>query len=202
MAQQNINTGSSPDSGTGDPLRTCFIKAEENFTELYDAVSSPFPFTGDASITGTLSVTGPITASHVTASSIYASTLYSLNNTHNKIELNSDNIKFIVGNNTFQQMSNSGVIFNPNNSSDIDFAIKGGAGSAEILTAIASTGNVGIGTNSPQEKLHVVGTIQATGYYGNITEGDPSVAGQFFQTSSEAFGGTTPYYQIVCISQG
>jgi len=37
MAQQIINIGSSPNDGTGDPLRTAFSKINNNFTELYGA---------------------------------------------------------------------------------------------------------------------------------------------------------------------
>ena len=35
MAQKNINIGSSANKGDGDPLRTAFSKAEDNFTDLY-----------------------------------------------------------------------------------------------------------------------------------------------------------------------
>jgi hypothetical protein len=35
MAQQIINVGSAPNDGDGDPLRTAFIKTNDNFTELY-----------------------------------------------------------------------------------------------------------------------------------------------------------------------
>ena len=34
MAQQNINIGSSANKGDGDPIRTAFSKAENNFTEF------------------------------------------------------------------------------------------------------------------------------------------------------------------------
>ena len=37
MAQQTINTGTSPNDGAGDPLQTAFIKCNDNFTELYNA---------------------------------------------------------------------------------------------------------------------------------------------------------------------
>ena len=37
MAQQIINVGTQPDNGDGDPLRTAFIKTNENFTEIYQA---------------------------------------------------------------------------------------------------------------------------------------------------------------------
>ena len=36
MAKQTINIGTSPNDGTGDPLRNAFNKANENFTELYN----------------------------------------------------------------------------------------------------------------------------------------------------------------------
>lgn len=35
MAQQTIDIGSAPNDGTGDPLRTAFDKANDNFSELY-----------------------------------------------------------------------------------------------------------------------------------------------------------------------
>ena len=35
MAKQTINVGSSPNDGTGDPIRTSFQKVNDNFTELY-----------------------------------------------------------------------------------------------------------------------------------------------------------------------
>ena len=35
MAQETINIGTSPNDGTGDPLRNAFNKANLNFTELY-----------------------------------------------------------------------------------------------------------------------------------------------------------------------
>ena len=38
MAQKNINIGSSPNKGDGDPIRTAFSKTQDNFTELYNRV--------------------------------------------------------------------------------------------------------------------------------------------------------------------
>lgn len=35
MAQQVINIGGTGNDGTGDPLRTAFTKANQNFAELY-----------------------------------------------------------------------------------------------------------------------------------------------------------------------
>jgi hypothetical protein len=36
MALQLINVGSAPNDGTGDPIRTAYIKCNNNFTELYN----------------------------------------------------------------------------------------------------------------------------------------------------------------------
>lgn len=49
MAQQIINVGVSANDGSGDPLRTCFQKTNNNFTELYSRYQSTVP----ASSTGT-----------------------------------------------------------------------------------------------------------------------------------------------------
>ena len=46
MAQETINIGTSPNDGTGDPLRNAFNKANLNFTELYGGAG-----VGDDSVT-------------------------------------------------------------------------------------------------------------------------------------------------------
>ena len=40
MAQQTINIGTSPNDGTGDPLRNAFNKANLNFTDLYSGAGT------------------------------------------------------------------------------------------------------------------------------------------------------------------
>ena len=49
MTRQNIFTGSNANDGTGDDLRSAFIKVNENFTELYAAstVSHGLAFSGN-----------------------------------------------------------------------------------------------------------------------------------------------------------
>jgi hypothetical protein len=46
MAQETINIGTSPNDGTGDPLRNAFNKANLNFSELYGGAG-----VGDDSVT-------------------------------------------------------------------------------------------------------------------------------------------------------
>lgn len=41
MAQQTINIGTVANDGTGDPLRTAFDKANDNFTEVYAGLGVP-----------------------------------------------------------------------------------------------------------------------------------------------------------------
>lgn len=45
MAQQTIDIGAAPNDGNGDPLRTAFTKANENFTENYQATRGTTPTT-------------------------------------------------------------------------------------------------------------------------------------------------------------
>lgn len=49
MAKKLINVGTSPNSRNGDPLRTAFIKINENFEEVFDSLAiltgSPDPTT-------------------------------------------------------------------------------------------------------------------------------------------------------------
>jgi hypothetical protein len=59
MAQQTINVGTSPNDGTGTPLRTAFQYTNSNFSELYTAVGpsgNNIVVPGNATITGDLTV--------------------------------------------------------------------------------------------------------------------------------------------------
>lgn len=47
MAKQSIATGTAPDDGTGDPVRTAFGKVNANFTELYDGTGLSSVAAGD-----------------------------------------------------------------------------------------------------------------------------------------------------------
>ncbi len=46
-----------------------------------------------------------------------------------------------------------------------DFSVLDSAGTS--LMSVKSTGNVGVGTTSPSNKLDVVGTVEATGFSGS-----------------------------------
>jgi phospholipase/lecithinase/hemolysin len=53
MAKQIINVGTSANDGTGDTLRASQVKANANFTELYDANSAYTKYVGNLFQTGT-----------------------------------------------------------------------------------------------------------------------------------------------------
>ena len=41
MAQQTINVGATANDGTGDGIRTAYIKCNDNFQELYNTTITP-----------------------------------------------------------------------------------------------------------------------------------------------------------------
>jgi hypothetical protein len=43
MAQQEINVGTAPNNGLGDPIRNAYIKCNDNFSELYSRVQQTVP---------------------------------------------------------------------------------------------------------------------------------------------------------------
>ena len=45
MALEVINVGSAPNDGTGDPLRTAYIKCNTNFAEIYSRAQTTPPST-------------------------------------------------------------------------------------------------------------------------------------------------------------
>ena len=49
MTQQIIYVGAAPNDGDGDPIRTAFIKTNDNFTQLYTRaqVAPPSTLTGN-----------------------------------------------------------------------------------------------------------------------------------------------------------
>jgi len=61
MTQQIIDVGSTANDGTGDPIRSAFIKTNDNFTELYNPT--------------TVSVTGNVTGGNVSSSGFVAGTI-------------------------------------------------------------------------------------------------------------------------------
>lgn len=217
MAQQNIDTGSNPNDGTGDPLRTAFIKTEENFTDLYDQLGSSFPFTSSAAqpaqivgeggtTTAILGITGSLEATQdITASSmLVGSEIVAENNagtkiaiTSNTLDIYGDSIRCLaVDSSVFPPL----VVVNPDQQ-NVDFRAKGDT-SPDLLFVDASADKVGILTSSPSRDLDVNGDIKADSYFGDITDSDPGVNTQFYQTQSQAIIAGASGFSVVCISEG
>lgn len=43
MAQLTINVGAAPNDGDGDPIRSAFIKCNDNFSQLFERVQTSAP---------------------------------------------------------------------------------------------------------------------------------------------------------------
>ena len=63
MARQIINVGASANDGTGDGLRTAFVKSNENFAELYGNSVTPTFLSNGTSNIGVVSSDGNVTVS-------------------------------------------------------------------------------------------------------------------------------------------
>jgi hypothetical protein len=219
MAQQHINTGSDPNDFTGDPLRTAFKKTEDNFIELYGFGAASFPVTASATspteIVGgpngeaaTLGITGSLSASlAISASFIATDNIISSQNPNTKIEFLDKKINIYVDNQRHilcdaASLFAQGVQINPDNN-DIDTLIHGTNGSTPAIFVDAGNMKIGIKTESPTKDFEVNGDIKANEYFGDITTGDPNVAGQHFQIqATDIISTADPNYYIVCVSQG
>lgn len=59
MAREVINVGAVPNDGLGDPLRTAYIKCNNNFAELYSRVQASPPTSSvgsDGDVAGMIAV--------------------------------------------------------------------------------------------------------------------------------------------------
>ena len=214
--QQFINTGSTANDNTGDPLRTAFVKTEDNFNDIYSQIQKKFPYTASAAevtqvvgengadtvfgVTGSLSVTNAVSASIVKTGGVIEFT----GGNNNKIVFDTESIDIYVDNARYINIDggNNKLIINPD-SQDIDTLIYGTNGSFPVLTVNAGLDRVGINTQAPSKDFTVSGELRANRYFGDdLPTSDPGVSGQFFVTSSEYFNGPPPYINVLCVSLG
>lgn len=81
MAKQTINIGTAPNDGTGDPIRDAFDKVNDNFDELYSAVTSnSFVSVGNSTVNTTIS-NSSVTSSNATDSAVVTFTNFKIGNT-------------------------------------------------------------------------------------------------------------------------
>lgn len=217
MARTPIDTGSSANSNTGDPLRTAFIATEDNFIELYNKFDNvpTFPFTSStdnpAQITGSngslavLGITGSVEASKAITSSFLqlSDSITFKDDPTTKITFASGKIEFFVAGTRHLSLdgANSRVVVNLDEE-DINFIVNGDSND-NLLFCDAGLDRVGILTNTPRADFHVNGNISASQYFGNIPEGQTQqtfTSGQFYYTSSEHFtGGSGPFFNIIMV---
>lgn len=114
-------------------------------------------FRGAITASNNISASGTITANLLTVDTLKLdnSELSSTANTDAFITLNANGIDFAAA-------AGDKFTFNQTNQDNIDFVV-GGENDLNLIYADASTDKVGIGTNTPGEKLEVVGNISASG---------------------------------------
>jgi hypothetical protein len=136
MAKQTINIGTSPNDGTGTPLRTAFDYTNLNFTELYTATG---PSGNNIVVPGTATITGDLTVDT------------------NTLKVDSSNDRVLIGTLTAlgsAKLSILGktqadtavaadVIGNFNNTSATGYGFRVGGGSATGGYALSVNNNVG-----------------------------------------------------------
>jgi hypothetical protein len=154
MAQQIINVGEAPNDGAGDPLRTAFIKTNDNFSELYSIGG----ITGIANGTSNISI--PLANGSI---------LMSVSNVSNIATLTSSGLQ-IVGNSSVTGTAAAGNI-----TVGGTLVANGTIQSLGAVTAVTVTasGNL-VGGN-----LNIVNNIRTSDMLvtGNITNAQLNVTG-------------------------
>ena len=90
-----------------------------------------------------------------------ACNIYHTGDTDTRLNFDTDTVLLEAGGNCGVQINSGSVIVNQN-AGNVNFRVEGDT-DANLLMVNASTNNVGIGTNSPDEKLTVAGGISANG---------------------------------------
>ncbi len=188
MAQQLINVGTTANDGTGDLLRNGFIKVNQNFTELY---------TNRISGSGTDNYIPRFNGTNALENSIIFDngTNVGIGTTSPAYKLEVNGSINVYPNNFFRYDGDTGIIGSATSigggasnqlgiraSNDILFATNG----ANERMRLNSSGNVGIGTSNPTEKLHVAGVAQILddGARGRITFQISSTQNDLYSTTT------------------
>ena len=198
MAQQIINVGASPNDGDGNPIRTAFIKCNDNFGELYSRVQVSPPPTligspGDqagmisydstffyycfANYNGNTAIWGQVTdAGNISATQLLFGT------TSVDIPTANANVIFSV-NGTSNVAVISANTMNISGAFQSTGSITGGA----LLTGglISAAGNIIIDDNISGANILTNGVVSAS---GNVRGGNINTAGQVTATGNVTGG--------------
>jgi hypothetical protein len=177
MAQQIINVGEAPNDGGGDPLRTAFIKSNDNFSELYSIGG----ITGIANGTSNISI--PLANGSI---------LMSVSNVSNIATLTSSGLQ-IVGNSSVTGTAAAGNI-----TVGGTVVANGTIQSLGAVTAVTVTasGNL-VGGN-----LNIVNNIRTSDMLvtGNITNAQLNVTGNIAAANIAAAGNITANGTLLSIT--
>ena len=191
MSQEIIDVGASANDGQGDPIRTAFIKTNNNFTELFGIGASQIiyngtsnvniPFlngnvfisvagvsnvmvvdSGGANIAGTLAVTGNITGGNLRTAGAISSA-----GTITGVTLVGDYVQGILTTPTQTQITSLGTL--------ISLSVTGNVNPGNLITTgiVSATGAILAGGNVSGLNLRTPGLISATGSAtaGNVFSG-------------------------------
>lgn len=188
MAQQTINVGTNPNDGTGDSLRNGFIKTNDNFTELYSDKEN----TANKSATTTLGTSDVLFPTQNAVKTYVDNGLSTKQNTL----ISGTNIKTINGNSLLG--SGDLTITGGISGSGTDNYIPRFNGTTALENSIIFDNgtNIGIGTDSPFDKLDVNGSFRFRGNTSNFTAVNNSGVIDYVSTSIFP---TDPQVRIVAL---
>ena len=154
MSQQNINVGTVPNDGTGDPIRTAMIKVQNNFSEFYAALA-PNLSTNNVTAANNLTVTA----------NLYATTISTVGGSGANLYFDPDGTADVV----FTNQTEVWVLSNAQSTSVSTGAlvVNGGIG---VANSIVSGNNVLV-TNLVNAASHTVGSAFVANGSGVYTTG-------------------------------
>lgn len=80
MAQETIDVGTTPNDGTGEPIRDAFVKVNNNFGELYAYLSTGALVVGNSTVNTVISNTGGLVSGNSTSNIVANSSLIKIGN--------------------------------------------------------------------------------------------------------------------------
>jgi hypothetical protein len=185
MTQQIINVGAAPNDGLGDPIRTAYIKCNDNFGELYSRQQTSPPDT----LIGTIGdVAGMYAydenyfyycyANYDGSSQIWGQISEAGNVSVSAINNGTSNVSI--------QTTNGNVQFSINSVSNVAVVSTAGITVANNLTANNVIANTVTGTliTAAQPNITSVGTLSSAVATGNITGGNLVTSGAVTATGN------------------
>jgi hypothetical protein len=169
MAREVINVGAAPNDGQGDPIRTAYIKTNNNFAELYSAVQLSPPLT----LYGSVGNKAGMIAYSPTAFYYCFLDYDGVNVIWGELPIAPD-IELVNGTSNVYVAASSNVTVSIAGVSNVavfyanGFAVTGNIASGNL----SGTSIVGTLTTAAQTNITSVGTLTSLSVTGNITSGN------------------------------